>query len=84
MNSPSTHQALTGRLATAPGVVRPGAAFWDGSRTPIHPLSIESAFADPALLRDLGGTRRAVRPALGVDVVVGAAGPRWDLLPAAA
>ena len=42
------------RLATAPGLVRPGAAHWDGDRTPIHPLSMESAYADPALLRDLG------------------------------
>ena len=71
MNTSST-QTLATRLATAPGLVRVGAASWDGGRTPIHPLSMESAYADPALLRDLGvrGARFALE--LGVDVVVGA------------
>ena len=46
--------SLATRLATAPGLVRTGAARWDDGRTPIHPLSLESAYADPALLRDLG------------------------------
>src|ERR1700754_2427549 len=42
------------RLATAPGLVRAGAARWDDGRTPIHPLSLENAYADPRLLQDLG------------------------------
>jgi orotate phosphoribosyltransferase len=63
---------LTTRLATAPGLVRAGAAHWDGDRTPIHPLSMESAYADPALLRDLGIRGARFAQELGVDVVVGA------------
>jgi orotate phosphoribosyltransferase len=64
--------ALATWLATAPGLVRAGASRWDGGRTPIHPLSLESAYADPLLLRLLGtrGARFARR--LGVDVIVGA------------
>jgi orotate phosphoribosyltransferase len=63
---------LAARLATAPGLVRPGAASWDGSRTPIHPLSMESAYADPELLRDLGERGARFARELDVDVVVGA------------
>jgi orotate phosphoribosyltransferase len=63
---------LAARLATAPGLVRPGAASWDGGRTPIHPLSMESAYADPALLRDLGVRGARFAADLDVDVVVGA------------
>ena len=64
--------ALAMRLVTAPGVVRAGAGCWDRGRTPIHPLTLESAYADPQLLGDLGtrGARSARR--FGVDVVVGA------------
>ena len=64
--------ALAVRLVTAPGVVRAGAGCWDRGRTPIHPLTLEYAYADPQLLRDLGarGARSARR--FGVDVVVGA------------
>ena len=69
MTPPST---LATRLATAPGLVRPGAARWDDARTPIHPLSMESAYADPALLRDLGASGARFARELGVDVVVGA------------
>jgi orotate phosphoribosyltransferase len=65
-------RSLATRLATAPGLVRPGAARWDDSRTPIHPLSLESAYADPALLRDLGAQGARFARDLGVDVVVGA------------
>jgi orotate phosphoribosyltransferase len=65
-------RSLAGRLATAPGLVRAGAARWDDSRTPIHPLSLESAYADPALLRDLGARGARFARDLGVDVVVGA------------
>jgi len=60
------------RLATAPGLVRAGASSWDDGRTPIHPLSMESAYADPSLLRDLGARGARFARDLGVDVVVGA------------
>jgi len=65
-------RSLATRLATAPGLVRAGAAHWDDSRTPIHPLSLESAYADAALLRDLGARGARFARELGVDVVVGA------------
>jgi orotate phosphoribosyltransferase len=67
-----SNQSLAIRMATAPGLVRAGAARWDDSRTPIHPLSLESAYADPALLRDLGVRGARFARELGVDVVVGA------------
>jgi orotate phosphoribosyltransferase len=71
---PARHRGdeLAARLATAPGLVRPGAAQWDGGRTPIHPLSMESAYADPELLRDLGARGARFAQDLDVDVVVGA------------
>jgi len=65
-------EELATRLATAPGLVRAGASRWDGGRTPIHPLSMESAYADPRLLRDLGARGARFARELGVDVVVGA------------
>jgi orotate phosphoribosyltransferase len=65
-------RSLATRLATAPGLVRAGAARWDDSRTPIHPLSLESAYGDPKLLRDLGARGARFAHELGVDVVVGA------------
>ena len=68
----SAPDELAARLATAPGLVRAGAGSWDGSRTPIHPLSLESAYADPELLRDLGARGARFARDLGVDVVVGA------------
>jgi orotate phosphoribosyltransferase len=68
----TTDRALATRLATAPGLVRAGASRWDDGRTPIHPLSLESAYADPALLRDLGARGARFARQLGVDVVVGA------------
>jgi orotate phosphoribosyltransferase len=71
MLTTSTHTLAT-RMATAPGLVRAGAAHWDGDRTPIHPLSMESAYADPVLLRDLGAQGARFARELGVDVVVGA------------
>ena len=67
-----TDGALATRLATAPGMVVAGASRWDGGRTPIHPLSLESAYADPRLLRDLGARGARFAQDLGVDVVVGA------------
>ena len=65
-------QSLVARLATAPGLVRAGASRWDDGRTPIHPLSMESAYADPELLRDLGARGARFARELGVDVIVGA------------
>jgi orotate phosphoribosyltransferase len=69
---PEVSDELATRLATAPGLVRPGAALWDDARTPIHPLSMESAYADPQLLRDLGARGARFARELGADVVVGA------------
>jgi orotate phosphoribosyltransferase len=69
---PYADRVLAVRLATAPGLVRPGAASWDDGRTPIHPLSMESAYADHRLLRDLGARGARFARELGVDVVVGA------------
>jgi orotate phosphoribosyltransferase len=68
----SSTPTLASRIAIAPGLVRAGAAHWDGDKTPIHPLSMESAYADPALLRDLGAQGARFARELGVDVVVGA------------
>jgi orotate phosphoribosyltransferase len=70
--SVTSDQPLATRLAIAPGLVRPGASSWDQDRTPIHPLSMESAYADPALLRDLGARGARFALELDVDVVVGA------------
>jgi orotate phosphoribosyltransferase len=69
---PAADQSLATRLATAAGLVRSGASRWDGGRTPIHPLSLESAYADPQLLRDLGASGARFARDLDVDVVVGA------------
>jgi orotate phosphoribosyltransferase len=68
----TANQPLAARLATAPGLVRAGASRWDDSRTPVHPLSMESAYADPDLLRDLGARGARFARHLDVDVVVGA------------
>jgi orotate phosphoribosyltransferase len=68
----SSDRSLAVRLAIAPGLVRAGASSWDGSRTPVHPLSMENAFADPRLLNDLGARGARFARDLGVDVVVGA------------
>ena len=69
---PKTGRTLAARLATAPGLVRAGVSRWDDSRTPIMPLALESAFADPELLRDLGVRGARWARELGVDVIVGA------------
>jgi len=65
-------ELLAARLATAPGLVRAGASCWDHARTPIHALSMESAYADPQLLRDLGARGARFIEDLEVEVVVGA------------
>jgi orotate phosphoribosyltransferase len=70
--SRASEKSLAARLAIAPGLVRPGASRWDDGRTPVHPLSMESAYADPVLLRDLGARGARFARELGVDVVVGA------------
>ena len=67
----SDDRSLAIRLALAPGLVRAGASRWDGGRTPVHPLSMESAYADPNLLRDLGARGASFARELGVDIVVG-------------
>jgi orotate phosphoribosyltransferase len=67
-----TADALATRLASAPGLVRAGTSRWDDGRTPVHPLTMESAYADPELLRDLGARGARFARELGVDVVVGA------------
>jgi orotate phosphoribosyltransferase len=63
---------LATRLATAPGVVRAGTGRWDDSRTPLQPLAVESAYADPVLLHDLGARGAHLARKLHADVVVGA------------
>jgi orotate phosphoribosyltransferase len=63
---------LARRVATAPGLIRSGPGRWDGARTPIQPLSLESAYSDPALLWDLGAVGARFADAVGVEVVVGA------------
>ena len=68
----SADLSLATRLATAPGLVRAGASRWDDDRTPLRPLSLENAYADPMLLRDLGVQGARFARQLGVDVVVGA------------
>ena len=67
-DSRAADASLAARLATAPGLVRTGAARWDDGRTPIHPLSLESAYADPALLGDLGARGARFARDLGADV----------------
>src|ERR1700759_4386993 len=69
--TPSPDTLLATRLATAPGLVRAGASCWDHARTPIHALSMESAYAESQLLRDLGARGSRFARALDVDVVVG-------------
>jgi orotate phosphoribosyltransferase len=68
----SAGRSLATRVATAPGLVRAGASRWDDDRTPLRPLSLENAYADPVLLRDLGVRGARFARQLGVDVVVGA------------
>jgi len=70
--TPDADELLAARLATAPGLVRAGPSCWDHARTPIHALSMESAYADPQLLRDLGARGARAAPPIGVEVVVGA------------
>lgn len=68
----ATDQALASRLATAPGLVRAGISRWDEGKTPLHPLSLENAYADPHLLRDLGARGARYARELGADIIVGA------------
>jgi orotate phosphoribosyltransferase len=64
---------LVARLATVPGLVRPGISSWDmKTRLPLHPLSIENAYGDPRLLNALAVPGADFARRLGVDVVVGA------------
>jgi orotate phosphoribosyltransferase len=44
---PQSRIELVARLATVPGLVRPGVAHWDmKARLPLHPLSNENAYGD--------------------------------------
>lgn len=71
--SPVPRPTLATRVATAPGLVRPGISCWDAvTRLPVRPLSLENAYADPRLLRDLGARGADFARRLDVDVVVGA------------
>ncbi|GAA1133262.1 phosphoribosyltransferase family protein [Kribbella jejuensis] len=64
---------LVVRLATVPGLVRPGISHWDmKTRLPLHPLSNENAYGDPRLLKDLAAPGASFARRLGADVVVGA------------
>jgi orotate phosphoribosyltransferase len=64
---------LVARLATVPGLVRPGISHWDmKTRLPLHPLSVENAYGDPRLLHDLAVPGAAFARQLQADVVVGA------------
>ena len=71
-SGPAPDELLAARLAAAPGLVRAGASCWDHARTPIHALSMESAYGDPQLLRDLGARGARFLQDLAVEVVVGA------------
>jgi orotate phosphoribosyltransferase len=64
---------LAARLAVVPGLVRPGVSHWDmTTRLPLHPLSVENAYADPRLLRELAAPGADFARRVGADVVVGA------------
>ena len=64
---------LVARLATAPGLVRPGISSWDmKTRLPLHPLAVESAYGDPSLLHDIAVPGATFADRLGVEVIVGA------------
>lgn len=64
---------LATRLADVPGLVRPGISHWDmTTRLPLHPLSVENAYADPRLLHLLAMPGAAFAHRLGAEVVVGA------------
>jgi orotate phosphoribosyltransferase len=69
--APGPDELLAARVATAPRLVRAGASCWDHARTPIHALSMESAYADPQLLRDLGARGGRFAPDIGIEIAVG-------------
>jgi orotate phosphoribosyltransferase len=70
---PSPRTDLVDRLATVPGLVRPGIAHWDmKTRLPLHPLSNENAYGDPRLLHDIAVPGAAFAQRLDMDVIVGA------------
>ena len=67
------NSTLVARLATVPGLVRPGTSHWDmKTRLPLHPLSVENAYGDPRLLHDLAEPGATFAERLGVEVIVGA------------
>jgi orotate phosphoribosyltransferase len=65
--------SLAGRLATTPGLVRPGVSCWDmTTRLPLHPLAVENSYGEPALLRAMAARGARFAERLDVDVIVGA------------
>jgi orotate phosphoribosyltransferase len=85
---PAPRTDLVTRLATVPGLVRPGIAHWDlKTRLPLHPRSNENAYGDPQVLRDLAVPGAAFAHRLGADALVNPwpdNDPRWTLLDHAA
>jgi orotate phosphoribosyltransferase len=70
---PNPPTDLVTRLATVPGLVRPGTAHWDiTTRLPLQPLSNENAYGDPRLLHDLAAPGATFAHQLDADVIVGA------------
>ncbi|MEI8412317.1 MULTISPECIES: orotate phosphoribosyltransferase [unclassified Kribbella] len=70
---PTKEAGLVARLASVPGLVRPGVSHWDlKTRLPLHPLSVENAYGDPRLLHDLAVPGVTFARRLGADVIVGA------------
>ena len=68
-----TAARLVDRLASSPGLVRPGISCWDmKTRLPLHPLAVENAFGDPDLLRDLAAEGADFAQRLDAEVVAGA------------
>ena len=71
--SKSTEGDLVARVATAPGLIRPGISRWDmTTRLPLHPVAVESAYGNPRLLHDVAVPGAAFAHQFGVDVIVGA------------
>ena len=51
---------LAHRMATVPGLIRPGISRWDmTTRLPLHPMVVENTYGDPQLLRAVARPERA-------------------------
>ncbi|GAA3644025.1 orotate phosphoribosyltransferase [Microlunatus ginsengisoli] len=63
---------LVAQLATVPGLVRPGTSHWDHTdRLPLHPLSVENAYENPALLRTLAARGAGIAERMDAEIIVG-------------